>query len=157
MANVFSTYIALSYWLLSTRLKLGVASRITCISSVQRSLSAYKKKKVGNLHVWSSLSTVLGSGFVPLYFFYSFTGTETPRDKKCTFLWPYLFLSIFKLRLIFLILEKKMWRLQTRLRKISPRLSPLPLRKGSDKIIPTTPLSFLNFFEANFLEVKHFL
>lgn len=51
------------------RLKLGVASRITCISSVQRSLRAYKKKKVGNLHVWSSLSTVLGSGFVTLYFF----------------------------------------------------------------------------------------
>ena len=50
------------------RLKLGVASRITCISSVQRSLSAYKKTKVGNLHVWSGLSTVLGSGFVPLYF-----------------------------------------------------------------------------------------
>lgn len=50
------------------RLKLGVASRITCISSVQRSLSAYKKTKVGNLHVWSSLSTVLGSGFVSLYF-----------------------------------------------------------------------------------------
>lgn len=53
------------------RLKLGVASRITCISSVQRSLSAYKKKNVGNLHVWSSLSTVLGSGFVPLYFCFS--------------------------------------------------------------------------------------
>lgn len=72
MANVFSTYIALR--LLSTRLKLGVASRITCISSVQRSLSAYKKKKVGNLHVWSSLSTVLGSGFVPPYFFLQFYG-----------------------------------------------------------------------------------
>lgn len=56
------------------RLKLGVASRITCISSVQPSLTAYKKTKVGNLHVWSSLSTVLVSGFVPRYFFSTLLG-----------------------------------------------------------------------------------
>ena len=133
MANVFSTYIALSYWLLSSRLKLGVASRITCISSVQRSLSAYKKKKVGNLHEWSSLSPVLGSGFVPLYFFSTVLRPRkhlvTKNVRFCGLTCSSVF---FKLRLLFLILEKKIWRLQTGLRKISP---PLPLRKGSDKII----------------------